>query len=384
MSQLDFDASANKFALHKAAKDNHLTRIVELLSSGQVNVDAIHDYNYTTPLHWAANFNNCDSHFDTIEVLLKNEASVNAQDNDGRTPLDYSVKNSNFRSVQLLLNFKADVNIKNRHGETPLFEAVRGENMKIVQLLIGHGSHVDNIFDNGSTPLHIASQYNNKNIIKILLANGADISAQNFEGRTPVFEYMLYCHTQSTDTLMFLLKYSDVNFTFDSYGRCILDFSTVKEITWKTFLSHIAKLQALNIPVDPSFMEPISKNHKYNEYFKKCKQELEAAIITNIDSFWVTFFNLLVDSKRKLKNYAGNQVLISAVNKSDYLNKFPIYGPQVQEKVRKGLIRRELYDQSTKLLSDNIPILDPYHLIIRDTLDLVSTKDLDKFCEPIK
>ena len=100
---------------------------------------------------------------------------------------------------------------------------------------------------------------------------------------------------------------------------------------------------------------------------------------TNLPDSWVTFFNFLVDSKKKLKNYAGNEELIQEFKNTDCLEIFPIYGPSMLKNMKKGIEMRELYDKSCVLLTDCLPIFNPTHLIIRGALDCLSKKDLCKF-----
>lgn len=89
----------------------------------------------------------------------------------------------------------------------------------------------------------------------------------------------------------------------------------------------------------------------------------------------------MVGSKRSLKNFAGNQDLIEDFKNNDCSKMFPIYSASMPKNIEKGIKRREVFDKSSVLLSINLPIFNPNHLIIRDVLDCItSTKDLIKFC----
>lgn len=48
-----------------------------------------------------------------MSLLLEEEALVDAQDNEGNTPLWYAVSDGYLESVELLLSHNADPNIKN-------------------------------------------------------------------------------------------------------------------------------------------------------------------------------------------------------------------------------------------------------------------------------
>lgn len=52
------------------------------------NVNSVEDETGKTALHYAANYDLDD----VVEVLLKNEANVNAVDNELNTPLHYAAK----------------------------------------------------------------------------------------------------------------------------------------------------------------------------------------------------------------------------------------------------------------------------------------------------
>lgn len=372
--------------LHKAAKKNDVAQIKLLLSQGH-EVD-LKNPDDSTPLHFAAKTNQGNSHYDSIETLLKNGASVDSQDENGKTALQMLVKNANVDTVALLVGHKANVNLKEKDtGETALFDAIRGNKLEVVQLLLDHGSDVNCAsgenqveslaLTSESTPLHVACRYDFK-IVKLLLKSGARVDALDREGRTPLAWMFLYSF-RSFEVLALMLKYNDVNGVKRIGEKSFFLVETPR--IWKILLEHIAKLQVLGLKVNSGFYDTICQWDKYSEYFESCVRELELAKSSKFDNSWVSFFNLLVDGRRKLKNYAGNEDLVRDFEDSDCLKKFPIYGARMRKNMEKGIRRRELFDKSAVLLSGCTPILNPTHLIIRDVLDFVSTKDLVKFCE---
>lgn len=338
------------------------------------------------------------SSFETIEALLKNGANVNAKTPTGNTPLHLLVDEPmppDVTILRLLLDHKADLNAQNNSGQSPLTAAIRCRHSKIVQTLVEHGADVNIINPvDGSTPLHLASCSESLEMIKFLMKMGADIDAMNFEGRTPLthllfiksgftFEKLLSLFLRTNipeKVLVFLLKYSNVN-SIDSHGWNILYYDPAR----REILKHVTLMLALELTVDPGIQEIIysGKSDGYSDYFCMYFNELELAKSKKLNSTWITFFNLLVDNKRKLKNYAGNEDLINDFKNSDCLKMFPFYGKQMQKNVEKGIRRRKVFDKSTVLLSDCIPIFDPFHLIVTDVLDCVSTENLFGFCENI-
>lgn len=125
------------------------------------------------------------------------------------------------------------------------------------------------------------------------------------------------------------------------------------------FLSNTSPSFRLSVwlSVKPKILKTITDKHKYKHYFKACTEELEIAKSTRLKNSWVTYFDLLVDGKRKLKNYGGNRELIEYFKRSDCKNKFPIFGTLMEEKMQKGVERRRLFDESSLTLScDCLPI----------------------------
>lgn len=151
------------------------------------------------------------------------------------------------------------------------------------------------------------------------------------------------------------------------------------EAVWKLILEHVAKLSALTLYVHTNIFKIISNHKEFSDYFKQCNEELSLAKDKKYQHCWVSLFDLLVDSQRKLKNYAGNQDLVENFNINDCLKKFPLYGFLICKKVTKGIKRRKMYNESTVILSNCSPVFKPNHLILRDVLDCVmNIKDLAK------
>lgn len=366
-------------ALHFAVESNDVDFIEQLLSLG-INVNSKNNCNQM-PLFKAAINNRGSRHLKAAKILLKNGADVNLQDQDGKIPLYKLVRRASTEIVQLFINFGSDVN---KGDENPLFEAILSKNLGVVQLLLNHGANVHSRNKLGHTPLQCAITSGNIKIIKCLLNNGADIDAQDHKGCTP-FLYLMeypYYNNNLLQTVIFLFKYADVNIV-NLEGKNILNIESALvnfEHPWKITLEHLAKLQALAIPLNQSFFDTILNNEKYDTYFKKCAEELSMAQKSKFHNSWASYFNLLVDSKRKLKNYAGNEDLVTDFQSCNCVEKFPIYGAKIQKNMEKGIKHRVLFDKSTILLSKCLPILNPTHLITFSILDCLSRKDLQELC----
>ncbi len=119
-------------------------------------------------------------------IILDNGAAVNAQANDGITPLHGAVSRGRLELVRFLLARGADPNLRNAEGYTPLF-LVNGENdLQIAELLIDHGAQV-NIRDNeNGTPLHMISSNGSVTAAELFISKGADVNAVTEHGWTPL------------------------------------------------------------------------------------------------------------------------------------------------------------------------------------------------------
>lgn len=385
-----------KTGLHLAASNNDLSLVRQLLSEG-ADVNAKSTFFNRTPLFEAAEANEDESHFDVIKILLKHgadpNAKFNAEINHSSTPFHYLVSSSNKKTVQLFLNFKADVNAVNEFGQTPLFSAAFNKNVEVVQFLVDIGSDVNHRDFNGQTSLHLACghrAFENLKTIKCLLTHGDNMNVADLDGFTPLLYSLRLARNVNCEdhlgmfgkSLNFIMIHTDFNITHKNMNIFTIPDKLLLKSNLCVILRHIAKLKALNIPVHPDISNTISRKSHYKEYFNQLEEELLRAKSTKLPNSWISFFNLLTDSRRKIKNYAGNREMIKDFEKIDLLEEFPAYGTTMSENLKKGIKRLELLDWSVIKLSDSMPIFHPTHLIVRDILDcILSKKDLSKFCE---
>ena len=107
-----------KKTLHKACEKGDIEAVKQFLGDG-VDVNA-EDENGWTPLHHAA----WQGRNEIAELLIAKGADVNAKDGVGRTPLNEAALNGRKEIVELLIAEGADVNAKVEgglmEGNTPL------------------------------------------------------------------------------------------------------------------------------------------------------------------------------------------------------------------------------------------------------------------------
>lgn len=117
--------------LMRACRDGN-TGIVQTLLNYGANVNLQNIYDNTTLIMVASEFN-C---IKIVELLLENDANVNAQDQSGWTALMHAAFNGNAKIVQMLLNNGANIDLSNNYGDTALALAINNGRQQIIELLV--------------------------------------------------------------------------------------------------------------------------------------------------------------------------------------------------------------------------------------------------------
>lgn len=176
----DYKNSQGASALHIAVRSNKIDIIEYLLKHG-AKLDA-EDNDGRTPLIYTAVVNNIHA----MEYLIKRGADINKCDTEKVPPLIFAIYKKNIDAVKFLLEKGAKVNVFTTKHATPLKYAVVVQDFPIVKLLLKHGAVVDAPDKNGTTPLMLACNKGNIEIIECLIAHGADLHAKNVAGSTPI------------------------------------------------------------------------------------------------------------------------------------------------------------------------------------------------------
>lgn len=163
-------------AIHYAVREGEIECLKILIKNG-ADVNAKIFYWDWTPLHLAA----IRESTTILEILLKQKPSLNALDNEKKTPLAWAFKKNNYESVEMLLRAGSDVNFKfsDYPEETLLHRACRNSDVKMVELLLKYGANVDAKNASGETPLYLAAEAGNLEMVELLLKYKANTCIPN-------------------------------------------------------------------------------------------------------------------------------------------------------------------------------------------------------------
>jgi len=166
--------AAGESALVQALKDGNTNAVRAIVSKTAAEVNAL-EPDGTTPLHWAAHFDNLAA----ADVLIKAGAKVQAANRYGATPLWLAAVNGNAAMVERLLAGGADPNTKMAEGDTVLMTAARTGNVAVVRALVRKGADVNAKEEwKGQTALMWAAASNNTATVEALIEAGADVQAR--------------------------------------------------------------------------------------------------------------------------------------------------------------------------------------------------------------
>ncbi|CAB0042895.1 unnamed protein product [Trichogramma brassicae] len=194
--QVDAQDNEGQTPLHKAIFNGNIN-LVEILMRRGANPNLADDNGYT-PLHIL-----CLREYDAVDLAKRffeigkefnKPVKVDAQDNEGWTPLHEAIFNGNINLVEILLRRGASPNLADNDKLTPLHAICERKNSddglakrffeindELNQLV-----EVDAKNEEGSTPLHLALSHGCKKLNELLLKRHADPNLTNAEGRTPL------------------------------------------------------------------------------------------------------------------------------------------------------------------------------------------------------
>ncbi|AZL89394.1 ankyrin repeat protein [Megavirus baoshan] len=226
--------------MHLILVETNETIIIDYLTN---HMDEIHVRNKLewTPLMIACiNNKKCDN-IGIIKLLIKCGSDINAQNNNGTTPLmmaSYFTNHYDKNVVQLLLENKADPNIQRNDGLTTLIYASYPINYRnkfvnkfdLIKLLLQHEADPNiHKIGNNTALMIICNNYKNDNILEIielLLQLGANPNIKNNFGETALL--LVHYNKYILEMMEILLRYISCSYAKDSKKIFFPDGSILK------------------------------------------------------------------------------------------------------------------------------------------------------------
>ncbi|CAB0039173.1 unnamed protein product [Trichogramma brassicae] len=203
--------------LHAAIFNSNINMIEVLLRRGANPNSA--DKSGHTPLHFV-----CLREYDDVDLAKRffeigekfnKPLEVDAQNNEGWTPLHAAIFKGNANLVELLLRKNADPNSLNKNGETALHKICEANLDDLtVEMLFEicdekkQSMQVDALDKMGKTPLHVAIKNGKIKLVEILMRRGANPNLADKNGFTPLH---IVCQSKydDVDLLKMLFEAAD-------------------------------------------------------------------------------------------------------------------------------------------------------------------------------
>ncbi|KAK6167937.1 hypothetical protein SNE40_021860 [Patella caerulea] len=168
--------------------------------------------------------NACDSNHDVVEIidfLIKKRFDINAQDNDGCTPLHLAVGQGRKKNVSILITRGASVFALDNNDRLPI--------------------HVICTVDGGRNDIDVSG------ILNQLIEAGSPINSTDQRGRTPLQEAVFNVNRNCIETFL-NIKHIMVNIADDIIQSIINDASQLSDTTlFRSILDELKRNSLLNI-----------------------------------------------------------------------------------------------------------------------------------------
>jgi HEAT repeat protein len=171
--------------LHIAVSNGDMA-MAELLLANDADINAENRRGFT-PLSYVAG----DGHTELAKFLIAKGAIVDCRTKDYMTPLHLAASNGYSALVELLIANGADVGAHSGGiglTGTPLHDAAYEGHVEVARILLAHGAEVDARGGDQETPLHRAATRHHCDVAELLLRNGAAVNAMDRNGKTPLRE----------------------------------------------------------------------------------------------------------------------------------------------------------------------------------------------------
>ena len=175
---------------------------------------------------------------DVVRTLVNAGADPHVRDSSGRTLLNYAVIfDRPLRYIRVLIEIGVDVNAEDNNGDTPLFNHVQSihtsdnDATDVVRTLVNAGADPHVRDSSGRTLLNYAVIFDRPlRYIRVLIEIGVDVNAEDNNGDTPLFNHVQSIHTSdndATDVVRTLVNAGADPHVRDSSGRTLLNYAVI-------------------------------------------------------------------------------------------------------------------------------------------------------------
>jgi len=206
--------------------------VIQFLLECGADPNSVYDVTGDTPLHTASE-NDTEHSIAICKLLLEAGAIINAQENDGYTPLHTAAYNAP-NNAMFLLNNSADPNIKNKAGETPIFLAAGFREIESVKALLRAGADVSIVNNEGRNAIYpVLENLGNQKLqtVKLLTSMGADPFVIDVNGKNLLHVIVEFGASNDAELVDYLLSRGVDPSIRDNSGKSALDIA--REHTYK-------------------------------------------------------------------------------------------------------------------------------------------------------
>jgi len=189
----------------RAAKKGDTNRVLEIIDTTGMHIDAAVDRDQNTLLHIASSM----GHETLVVALVERGANTNPTSVWRITPLHRCAARGFDQIASALIKHGADVDRVDDKGSTPLHWAAANEKVGTAKLLLAKTVNVDCANQIDGTAMHIAVRRGLFTLVEALLERGADVNRTDVDGKTPLEIarcYSIFSQPSESESMMAILQ----------------------------------------------------------------------------------------------------------------------------------------------------------------------------------